>query len=158
MRALKIVAVTAATLLLAGCTGGDAKNDYGTGSPYKFKIASQHRGLPKQLKNDQFNASPAVYWSNKAKRTVTLVAYGSSSCPTVPTDLVLNGARNFRLPLKEYSGACTADLGPHVSVFTVPAKVSRTKAVTVTLDAKNAAASDTQLTLAPASILSELGN
>lgn len=155
MRLGKILAVASAVLLLAGCTSGGGRGDTGEGD-YQFKVTEPKRGLPAQLKSDSFNASPSIYWSDAKKQTATMVAYGSSSCPVVPVDLVLNNARNFRLPLKSYSGACTTDLVPHVSVFTVPEKVSRTKAVTVTLDTKDQGASDTQLTLASASIFSEL--
>lgn len=154
MRAFKLATFGVAALLLAGCT---STTNHTEPDMKIFKVTDQHRGLPAQLKGDPFNASPAVYWTDKAKKTVTLVAYGSSSCPTTPTTLVLNSPTRLRLPLKVYPGACTADLGAYTTTFTVPAKVSRTKAVSVVLDTDQKGQSDPQLSLGPSSILADVG-
>lgn len=69
-----------------------------------------------------FDPTPSVAWVDEG-RYLGVVAYGSSSCPAVPTEVDWDG-EVLRVELGErYPDAevCSADLGPYAVVVEVPA-------------------------------------
>lgn len=73
---------------------------------------------------EQLGDQPVAVWSAD-RTTVTVVTWGSSSCPPVPTSLTLPSAMLLDLRFAPPGeGACTADFAPTSHVFTTPDGIS----------------------------------
>jgi hypothetical protein len=63
-----------------------------------------------------------------------ITTWGSGSCPGVPTRVRVRGQHAVEVTISaDYSGACTADLGPTTSVIEVPPGIAATGPLTVTV-------------------------
>ena len=126
------------SLALTGCTAQQA-------GAVDVEILTHFRdtALPQRDGNSS-DMVPTIYWTDSTRATVGLTTYGSSSCPLYPTRLTVVADNRIELLMKTYTGACTADLGPYTSEFTLPDSVSRRVPVTVTLDSE--AGANTMLT------------
>lgn len=81
------------------------------------------RGLPPGVSltdDEQLGEQPVAIWTDN-RVTLTVVTWGSSSCPPVPTSLEVESAPlmtlRFAAPTDQ---ACTADFAPTSHVFTAP--------------------------------------
>ncbi len=110
-----VFAATAVALALAGCASASS-------------IASETvRGVPSGVTltdEEQSGEQPVAVWTDN-RETLTVVTWGSSSCPPVPTALELEAAMQLNLrfgPPTEQ--VCTADFAPTSHVFTTPDGIS----------------------------------
>lgn len=85
------------------------------------------RGLPAGVTltdEEQGGEQPVAIWTDN-RETLTVVTWGSSSCPPVPTALDLESAMllnlRFAPPVDE---VCTADFAPTSHVFATPDGIS----------------------------------
>jgi hypothetical protein len=124
-----LIGIVALSLLLSACTQPGADSDSSG-----ITITDEHRGVADEsLNNGLFDAGPTIYWTNNERISAALTAYGSGSCPSKPVKLTVVSDTHVVLKMKEYQGACTADLAAYTTAFKVPANVSRTKTVQFSL-------------------------
>lgn len=101
------------------------------------------RGLPSGVTlsdDEQRGEQPVAIWTDD-RATITVVTWGSSSCPPVPTALAVESAALLQLqfapPVDE---VCTADYAPTSHVLTTPDGVSfGATRLEMTFEAQNAA-------------------
>jgi hypothetical protein len=110
-----VFAATAVAFALAGCSAASS-------------IATETvRGVPAGVTltdEEQSGEQPVAVWTDN-RETLTVVTWGSSSCPPVPTALELEAAMQLNLrfgPPTEQ--VCTADFAPTSHVFTTPDGIS----------------------------------
>lgn len=109
------VVAGAAVFILAGCSAASS-------------IATETvRGVPAGVTltdDEQLGEQPVAVWADN-RETLTVVTWGSSSCPPVPTSLDVESAAlmnlRFAPPVAE---VCTADFAPTSHVFTTPDGIS----------------------------------
>ncbi|TQN42331.1 hypothetical protein FHU33_1728 [Blastococcus colisei] len=78
---------------------------------------------------------PPVSWAGDGRR-LSVVTYGSSSCPTGPTDFEVVGDQELRLRIDQVfpdRDPCTADMAPFSDDVDVPPGISSDQPVTVHL-------------------------
>lgn len=92
---------------------------------------------------------PFAAWANNKQTSVVLTTWGSSSCPNIPVFSKVNSPDKAVLTMKKYDEACTADLGPTVSEFKLPAGLDADKTIQLTL---KSATNSTKVLLKPSSI------
>ena len=105
----------AAALLLVGCSAPSS-------------IASETvRGVPSGVTltdAEQTGEQPVAVWTDN-RETLTVVTWGSSSCPPVPTSLDLEAAMLLNLTFAPPNDeVCTADFAPTSHVFNTPDGIS----------------------------------
>lgn len=85
------------------------------------------RGVPSGVTltaEEQRGDQPVAVWTDN-RETLTVVTWGSSSCPPIPTALELEAAMQLNLrfaPTNEQ--VCTADFAPTSHVFATPDGIS----------------------------------
>jgi hypothetical protein len=75
----------------------------------------------------------AVWWSTDE---IAMVTWGSSGCPDLPTRLAVPAGNRLTVTAQLYDpshASCSADLAPTTSIIKVPAALTRTEDVTVTI-------------------------
>lgn len=81
------------------------------------------RGLPEGVTltdAEQLGEQPVAIWTDN-RVTLTVVTWGSSSCPPVPTSLEVESAPLLQLRFAAPTDqACTTDYAPTSHVFTTP--------------------------------------
>lgn len=102
-------------LVLAGCSAPSS-------------IATETvRGLPAGVTladDEQMGEQPVALWTN-SRETLTVVTWGSSGCPPIPTALAVESAALMTLTFAPPAGeVCTADFAPTSHVFTTPDGIS----------------------------------
>lgn len=107
---------SAAALVLVGCAGTPSS------------IATDTvRGVPAGVTltdDEQLGGQPVAVWTDN-RETFTVVTWGSSSCPPVPTSLELEAAMLMNLTFAAPTDqACTADFAPTSHVFATPDGIS----------------------------------
>ena len=106
---------SAAALVLVGCSAA---------SSIAFETVS---GVPAGVTltdDEQMGEQPVAVWTD-SRETLTVVTWGSSSCPPVPTSLVLASDMLLNLTFAAPTDqACTADYAPTSHVFSTPDGVS----------------------------------
>lgn len=137
---LRVFGTLAALFMLAALTGCSTA---APGQPIHLVRTYQGTAL-RQSSQTSSDAHPAVYWIT-GRHDAALTAYGSSSCPPIPESIEVVAPTRISVHLKDYSGACTADLGATTSEFELPAAVSRRQPVRVTLQASGTTATTLQL-------------
>lgn len=110
-----VFAATAVAFALAGCSAASS-------------IATETvRGVPSGVTltdEEQSGEQPVAIWTDN-RETLTVVTWGSSSCPPVPTALELEAAMQLNLRFAPPSEqVCTADFAPTSHVFTTPDGIS----------------------------------
>lgn len=105
----------AAALVLVGCSAASS-------------IASETvRGVPSGVTltdAEQTGEQPVAVWTDN-RETLTVVTWGSSSCPPVPTSLELESAMLLNLTFAPPNDeVCTADFAPTSHVFNTPDGIS----------------------------------
>ncbi|MDO9590830.1 MAG: hypothetical protein Q7J04_06780 [Microcella sp.] len=105
----------AAALVLVGCSAASS-------------IATETvRGVPAGVTltdDEQLGEQPVAVWTDN-RETLTVVTWGSSSCPPVPTSLDLESAMLLNLRFAPPTDqVCTADFAPTSHVFTTPDGIS----------------------------------
>jgi hypothetical protein len=123
--ALSLVAV-ASVLALAGCNPGPRSIETFAGLPDEHDVSGSSEELPE---------GPQVAWVQDGGRLAVTI-WGSSTCPTVGTDLhVVKPAgegNSVKVDLAPPSdGVCTMDLVPHTTMFWTPLNVTTTEPLTV---------------------------
>lgn len=110
-----VFAATAIALALVGCSAASS-------------IATETvRGVPSGVTltdDEQSGEQPVAVWTDN-RETLTVITWGSSSCPPIPTALDLEAAMQLNLrfaPTNEQ--VCTADFAPTSHVFTTPDGIS----------------------------------
>ncbi|UYN84498.1 MAG: hypothetical protein KIT89_04735 [Microcella sp.] len=110
-----VVLASAAALVLAGCS-----------APQSI-AAETVRGLPAGVTladDEQMGEQPVALWTDN-RVTLTVVTWGSSSCPPIPTSLEVESAALMMLTFAPPAGeVCTADFAPTSHVFTTPDGIS----------------------------------
>lgn len=106
---------SAAALVLVGCSAASS-------------IAVETvRGVPAGVTlsdDEQMGEQPVAVWTDN-RETLTVVTWGSSSCPPVPTSLDLESAMLLNLTFAAPTDqACTADYAPTSHVFETPDGIS----------------------------------
>jgi hypothetical protein len=104
-----------AALVLAGCSAPSS-------------IATETvRGVPSGVTltdAEQTGEQPVAIWTGN-RETLTVVTWGSSSCPPVPTSLDLESAMLLNLRFAPPTDqVCTADFAPTSHVFATPNGIS----------------------------------
>lgn len=109
---------TATTIALAGCAGL-------SGAPASVALTEQP-GFPadapitEPLWDQNWRGEP-VGWLADDRATITIVSYGSSSCPYVATSIAIIDDATVAVELRQAPAqACTDDLAPRTHVLTVP--------------------------------------
>lgn len=110
-----VFAAAAVAFALAGCSAASS-------------IATETvRGVPSGVTltdEEQSGEQPVAVWTDN-RETLTVMTWGSSSCPPVPTSLELEAALlinlRFAPPTEQ---VCTADYAPTSHVFTTPDGIS----------------------------------
>lgn len=94
----------------------------GCSSPSSI-AAETVRGLPPGVTltgDEQLGEQPVAVWAND-RDTLTVITWGSSSCPPVPTALTVESESRMTLRFAPPThGACTADFAPTSHVLTTP--------------------------------------
>jgi len=110
-----VFAATAIALALVGCSAASS-------------IATETvRGVPSGVTltdEEQNGDQPVAVWTDN-RETLTVITWGSSSCPPVPTALELEAAMQLNLRFAPPSEqVCTADFAPTSHVFATPDGIS----------------------------------
>jgi hypothetical protein len=110
-----LFAATAVAFALAGCSAASS-------------IATETvRGVPSGVTltdEEQSGEQPVAIWTDN-RETLTVVTWGSSSCPPVPTSLELEAAMQLNLEFAPPTEqVCTADFAPTSHVMTTPDGIS----------------------------------
>ncbi len=109
------LAASAAVLVLVGC------------SPASSIATETVRGVPSGVTltdDEQLGEQPVAVWTDN-RETLTVVTWGSSSCPPVPTSLNVESAMLLNLRFAPPTDqACTADYAPTSHVFATPDGIS----------------------------------
>jgi hypothetical protein len=114
-----LAAVTAAMLLVAGCAATSVADTVTAGAPDGVAL-------------DPLAAGPQAVWIEPGER-FAVVTWGSSSCPAVASQLVVETASRLLLTFAESSdGACTADLAATTHEFVLPDGITEAP-VTITV-------------------------
>ncbi|MDX2025330.1 hypothetical protein [Microcella sp.] len=111
--------LAAIALSAAGCAGLP-------GSPVSVAV-SEAPGFPRNapvsepLFDDNWRGEP-IAWLDDDRETITVVSYGSSTCPLVATAITVIDDSTVSIDLRQAPAqACTDDLAPYTHVLAVPA-------------------------------------
>jgi len=113
-------------LLMAGCSGSG-------GTPTSVAL-SEAQGLPPDAPvsepwNDSDWRGEPLAWVSDEGETLTVVTFGSSSCPYIAVSIEVLTARQLAIGFeKGPAEACTDDLAPRTHVFAVPEGVDTASA------------------------------
>ena len=113
-------------LLMAGCSGSG-------GTPTSVAL-SEAQGLPPDAPvsepwNDPDWRGEPLAWVSDEGETLTVVTFGSSSCPFIAVRIEMLTARQLAIDFeKGPAEACTDDLAPRTHVFAVPEGVDAASA------------------------------
>jgi hypothetical protein len=117
-RASCIAAASLVAVAVAGCAGP-------AGAPVSVAL-SEAPGFPvdapiaEPLFDDNWRGEP-VGWLADDRETITIVSYGSSSCPYLATAIEVVDESEVSIQLRQGAAqACTDDLAPHTHVLAVP--------------------------------------
>jgi len=81
---------------------------------------------------DPFSGIPVAVWS-RDRAEIAVVAFGSSTCMPIPTEIRALDDNEVRIVFESPSGACTDDVSSTTYSFTTPEEVETTSAVTATI-------------------------
>ncbi|WP_179872046.1 hypothetical protein [Microcella indica] len=113
-------------LLMAGCAGSG-------GTPTSVAL-SDEQGIPSDAPvsepwNDSDWRGEPLAWVSDGGDTLTVVTFGSSSCPYIAVRIEMLTARQLAIDFeKGPAEACTDDLAPRTHVFAVPEGVDAASA------------------------------
>jgi len=113
-------------LLMAGCSGSG-------GTPTSVAL-SEAQGLPSDAPvsepwNDSDWSGEPLAWVSDEGESLTVVTFGSSSCPYIAVRIEVLTARQLAIDFeKGPAEACTDDLAPRTHVFAVPEGLDATSA------------------------------
>jgi hypothetical protein len=126
-----IVAAVLVAISVAACAGSGP----GVSSAV---VTYTHGGPPAVIARVVSNATataPFAVWAGP--REIYVVAWGSGSCPHLPTTVYADRHNDVIVKTEEQSfgaNACTADLGPTTSTVKLPTGVDLTKRLRVEID------------------------
>jgi hypothetical protein len=127
--AAALVALAAAVLLLAGCSGSVAR--------------SSEPGIPDGLSIDQSEGLGAAAGWIVEGEIFAVVTWGSWSCPRAPVGLEAVGVDQLDLTFDAPSGAvCTADMAATTHTFDLPAVITE-RPITITVSYRDWDGTDT---------------
>ena len=121
-----------ATVVLATTLGSCT----GSGPAVSGAVVTHVRGLPPSVTQvAPESTKPVAAWAGPNQ--IYVVAYGSGSCPNLPT--TVDADRHNGVVVKTHeqtfgAAACTADLGPTTSTVNLPRGIDDTKPVLVDID------------------------
>lgn len=132
------VVIAACVVLVLSACGSESDGDADDGTPAKsiaIRIGSTSKfdyefELPPAEENRAF-----IDYSTDPGQ-VTVVTWGSSSCPAYPTSITWSNPTTLAIAMSEDYGdkACTADLGPNFAVIEVPPNQDGNEADAVVLN------------------------
>ena len=144
MHRVGVLVMSGAAVVLAvnACSGSGSGSGSG-GSAVDAAVVAHVRGLPPGISEPPAGAAapgvlkPFATWAESHEIYVT--TWGSSSCPKLPTSVHAKGAHRVQIStagISLHSGdnACTNDLAPTTSTVRLPAAISDTAALVVTID------------------------
>lgn len=121
-KTMALITVAATVTLLAGCSDDDSTP---AADPHKDSIAEDgHRADQEDLDFDipEDEELFADLHGGANPPTLTLLTWGSSSCPAVPTHIAWAESKTLALTVQDDYGekACTQDMTPWVSTVELP--------------------------------------
>ncbi len=123
----RIVALAVGLLVIAsGCSG--------IGGPPASIALSEEQGIPSDAPvtepwNDPEWSGEPLGWVSDGGETLTIVTFGSSSCPYIAVRIEVLTVRQLAIDFeKAPAEGCTDDLAPRTHVFAVPEGLDSTSA------------------------------
>ena len=121
-------ALLGASLVFTGCAAANVADAVSAGAPDGVTM-------------DALDPRPVAVWIEQGER-FAVVTWGSSSCPAVATDLIVETTNRLLLKFAPTGGdACTADLAPTPHEFVLPGGIDGAP-VTITVSFEGEVQSD----------------